>query len=253
MCSPGVPPGIPARMAGLRNLGYNPAMTTLFISDLHLSASHPEITRAFEHFLNEQAQHAAALYILGDFFEAWVGDDDDSDFIRHIKNLLKALSDSGVKLFIMRGNRDFLLGKKFCSEVGASFLPDPSLITINNQRVLLTHGDYLCTDDRAHQAFRRKADHPQLQKIFLCLPLFFRHYLADRIRAFSLQRQQTRKNYIDVNQTAVEELMKKHDIFLMIHGHTHRPNTHEFELTNRKAKRVVLRDWDENYYFYEME
>lgn len=235
------------------SISYNPAMTTLFISDLHLSENHPEITRAFERFLQEQAQHAAALYILGDFFEAWVGDDDHSEFINHIKKLLKTLSDSGVKLFIMRGNRDFLIGKKFCSEVGANFLPDPSLITINNQKILLTHGDYLCTDDRAHQAFRRKADHPQLQKIFLCLPLFFRRYLADRMRSFSIQRQQARKNYIDVNQTAVEELMAKHDILLMIHGHTHRPDTHEFELNEQKAKRIVLSDWDENYYFYSIE
>jgi len=136
--------------------------------------------------------------------------------------------------------------------VGATFLPDPSIITINNQRILLTHGDYLCTDDRAHQAFRRKADHPHLQKLFMLLPLFIRRYIADKMRHYSKQRQKTLKNYIDVNQTAVEELMAKHDILLMIHGHTHRPNTHEFELNNQKAKRIVLSDWDENYYFHEM-
>ncbi len=225
---------------------------TLFISDLHLSENHPEITRAFERFLSEQAVKAEALYILGDFFEAWVGDDDHSGFINHIKKLLRTLSDSGVTLFIMRGNRDFLIGKKFCAQVGATFLPDPSIITINNQRILLTHGDYLCTDDRAHQAFRRKADHPHLQKLFMLLPLFIRRYIADKMRHYSKQRQKTLKNYIDVNQTAVEELMAKHDILLMIHGHTHRPNTHEFELNNQKAKRIVLSDWDENYYFHEM-
>lgn len=228
-------------------------MTTLFISDLHLSENHPEITRAFERFLQEKASHAEALYILGDFFEAWVGDDDHSELINHIKKLLKNLSASGVKLFIMRGNRDFLIGKKFCKDVGATFLPDPSLITINNQRILLTHGDYLCTDDRAHQAFRRKADHPHLQKLFMLLPLFLRRYLADKMRTYSIERQKARKIYIDVNQAAVEDLMKKHAILLMIHGHTHRPNTHEFELNNQKAKRIVLSDWDENYYFYALE
>lgn len=227
-------------------------MTTLFISDLHLSENHPEITAAFQRFLNEQAQNAAALYILGDFFEAWVGDDDHSEFIDHIKKQLKTLSDRGVKLFIMRGNRDFLIGKKFCSEVGATFLTDPSIITMNNQRILLTHGDYLCTDDRAHQAFRRKADHPHLQKLFMLLPLFIRRYIADKMRAYSIERQKARKNYIDVNQAAVEELMLKQDVLLMIHGHTHRPATHEFELNKQKAKRIVLSDWDENYYFYEM-
>ncbi len=223
----------------------------LFISDLHLCADRPEITQAFERFVTEQATTADSLYILGDFFEAWVGDDDDSPFIQQVKVLLKQLSRQGVKLFFMRGNRDFLLGQRFCAEVGMTLLNDPCVITIHDRQLLLTHGDYLCTDDKAHQAFRRKADNPYWRRAFLALPLFFRHWIAKKVRAKSQQRYAHNPRAIaDVNQRAVEKMLQQYHVTTMIHGHTHQPATHTFTLNGKFAKRIVLAAWDEQYDFF---
>lgn len=234
---------------------------TLFISDLHLNESAPHITAAFERFINEHALQARALYILGDFFEAWVGDDDDSEFIRHIKSLLKRVTSHEIPVYFMRGNRDFFLGKRFCRETGMTFLPDPTVIELNGERILLTHGDYLCTDDVAHQKFRKYADNKFWRALFLMFPLKCRYWAAKTAREKSQARyarhphengDDKKPNITDVNQTTVENWLQKFNVLTIIHGHTHRPATHEFTLNGKSAKRIVLNAWDENYGFFSL-
>ena len=219
-------------------------MSTLFISDLHLDESRPEIVDVFERFLAEEARGAKALYILGDLFESWIGDDDDSPMADRVARALRALSDSGVPIYFMRGNRDFVLGKDFARKAGMTILDDPTVIDLDGKPVLLMHGDTLCTDDVAYQKFRRIMHNRWFQRVALALPLSMRRRIAGRLRGQS-QKHIARKTeaIMDVNQSAVEAAMRAHGVRLMIHGHTHRPATHRFDVDGQTAERVVLGDW----------
>lgn len=219
-------------------------MTTQFISDLHLDPARPDITGQFLEFLRDQAAAAEALYILGDLFEAWVGDDDPEPEKRRVIAALRALSDSGVPVFFMHGNRDFLIGERFARESGCTLLEDPHLLKLHGDQVLLMHGDTLCTDDVEYQAFRRMTRDPAWQQQFLAMPMEQRLALATEARAESLASTRNKPEAImDVNQRAVEETMKAQDVSLLLHGHTHRPAIHEFELGSARARRIVLGDW----------
>lgn len=214
--------------------------SAVFIADLHLDESQHEITDLFLKFLEKDASEADSLYILGDLFEAWIGDDDNSVYNQKIFNALKQYSNTGKKLFFMAGNRDFLIGEKFSQLTGAKILPDPTLVNVNGEDVLLTHGDLLCTDDITHQKYRRIVQHPITKKITQRLPLALRRIIAKKLRLKS--RQHYKKNNelsVDVNQDAVLDAFKQHKVKLMIHGHTHKPAIHQYE----NGKRVVLGAW----------
>ncbi|MBO3275570.1 UDP-2,3-diacylglucosamine diphosphatase [Pseudomonas schmalbachii] len=220
-------------------------MSVLFISDLHLEAERPDIVRAFLHFLRTRARQAKALYILGDFFEAWIGDDGMDDFQHSIASALKELADSGTRIFLMHGNRDFLIGKAFCREAGCTLLSDPSVIQLNGEPVLLMHGDSLCTRDEAYMRLRRWLRNPVTLFILRNLPLGTRHKLARKLRKES--RAQTRmkaSEIVDVTPEEVPHLMRRHGVRTLIHGHTHRPAFHELDFDGHKARRIVLGDWD---------
>ena len=220
-------------------------MSVLFISDLHLEAERPDITRAFLHFLSTRARAAEALYILGDFFEAWIGDDGMDEFQHAIARALRELSDSGTRIYLMHGNRDFLIGKAFCREAGCTLLRDPSLIDLGGEKILLMHGDSLCTLDAAYMKLRRWLRNPLTLFILRNLPLATRHKLARKLRKES--RAQTRmkaSEIVDVTPAEVEKIMRDKGVRILIHGHTHRPAVHELEIDGRPARRIVLGDWD---------
>jgi UDP-2,3-diacylglucosamine hydrolase len=219
-------------------------MTTLFVSDLHLDAQHPEITRQFLEFLDGEARQAESLYILGDLFEVWIGDDDPDPEKRRVLAGLKALTDSGVPCYVMHGNRDFLLGERFCRDTGCRLLEDPTIIHLHGQRVLTMHGDALCTDDHAYQNLRAMVRDPGWQKMFLALSHEQRRALAEQARAGSKAHiAQAMSAIMDVNPQAVTEAMRAADVTLLLHGHTHRPNVHRFDLDGTPAARIVLGDW----------
>ncbi len=217
----------------------------LLISDLHLEQERPDITRAFLHFLASRARQADALYILGDFFEVWIGDDAISPFQREIAQALRELSESGTRVYLMHGNRDFLLGKRFCREAGATLLPDPCLVEMGGERVLLMHGDSLCTLDLGYMKLRRWLRNPLSLFILRNLPLATRRKLARKLRSES--RTQTRMKasaIVDVTPDEVLRVMADHGVRTLIHGHTHRPATHELQIDGQPARRIVLGDWD---------
>ena len=218
----------------------------LLISDLHLEEERPDITRAFLHFLQNRAREAEALYILGDFFEAWVGDDGMSAFQHGIARALRALSDTGTRIFLMHGNRDFMIGRAFCREAGCTLLKDPSIVSFNGEPVLLMHGDSLCTLDVGYMKLRRLLRNPLSLFILRNLPLSTRHKLARKLRSES--RTQTRmkaSDIIDVTPDEVARVMAEHGVRTLIHGHTHRPAVHELEVNGQPARRIVLGDWDQ--------
>ncbi|AKL40612.1 TPA: UDP-2,3-diacylglucosamine diphosphatase [Serratia marcescens] len=219
-------------------------MSTLFIADLHLCAQEPAITAGFLRFLQREAVHADALYILGDLFEAWIGDDDPETLHAEIAAALKALQQAGVPCYFIHGNRDFLLGKRFARASGMQLLPEEKVLELYGRRILILHGDTLCTDDQAYQQFRRKVHNPLIQKLFLALPLRWRLKIAANMRARSQQSNQYKSEAImDVNPQAVEQTMLRHDVRWMIHGHTHRPAVHRLALSNGEAHRAVLGAW----------
>lgn len=219
-------------------------MTTLFISDLHLESTRPEIARQFLEFLQAEATEADALYILGDLFESWVGDDDPDAHYAIIKNALQNLGAAGTPVYFMHGNRDFMIGKQFAEETSVTLLPDPTLLTIEGDTVLLSHGDALCTDDVEYQTFRQMTRDPGWQAMMLQKPLAERQAFASQARAASMQHGKTMNPTIsDVNRGAVDAFMKQHDVTLLLHGHTHRPAVHEFSLDGQMARRIVLGDW----------
>ncbi|HET8942399.1 MAG TPA: UDP-2,3-diacylglucosamine diphosphatase [Rudaea sp.] len=221
-------------------------MPTLFISDLHLDESRPRLIAAFEDFLAGDARGAQALYVLGDLFESYIGDDDDVPLPARVAHVTRALRDSGVPIWFMHGNRDFLLGEDYAARAGMTLLPDPAVIELNGERTLLMHGDTLCTDDVEYQKFRTLVRDPQWQQQFLAKSLSERHAFAAQARGESRQHTSTAKPEImDVNQAAVEAAMRAHGVTRMIHGHTHRPATHRFDLNGNKAERIVLGDWYE--------
>lgn len=217
----------------------------LLISDLHLEEQRPDITRAFLHFLQSRARQAEALYILGDFFEVWVGDDGMSPFQHDIARALRELSDAGTRIFLMHGNRDFLIGKDFCRAAGCTLLKDPSIVHFNGEPVLLMHGDSLCTLDVGYMKLRRLLRNPLSLFILRNLPLATRHKLARKLRNES--RAQTRmkaREIIDVTPDEVPRIMAEHGVRTLIHGHTHRPAVHQLLVNRQPARRIVLGDWD---------
>ena len=219
-------------------------MATLFIADLHLQTEEPAITAGFLRFLAATAQEADALYILGDLFEAWIGDDDPNPLHRQIAAALKALTDSGVPVYFLHGNRDFLLGQRFARESGMTLLPEEKVLELYGKRLLILHGDTLCTDDAGYQAFRAKVHQPWLQKLFLALPLFIRMRIAAKMRADSTSANRNKSQAImDVNPQAVVNVMEKHQVQHLIHGHTHRPDIHTLTANGAAAHRYVLGAW----------
>ena len=217
----------------------------LLISDLHLEEQRPDITRAFLHFLQTRARGAEALYILGDFFEVWVGDDGMSPFQHDIARALRELSDTGTRIFLMHGNRDFLIGRAFCREAGCTLLKDPSIVRLNGEPVLLMHGDSLCTRDEAYMRLRRILRNPVTLWVLRHLPLGTRHKLARKLRSES--RAQTRmkaNDIVDVTPEEVPRVMQQFGVRTLVHGHTHRPAIHKLQIGDQAAKRIVLGDWD---------
>ena len=226
------------------------AGTHLFISDLHLAPERPEMIRLFEKFIDDVAVQADVLYILGDFLEYWIGDDDRAVGLQPVFSALERLHHSGTKVRFMHGNRDFLIGKKLARKHHFEIIDDPHVETMDHQRVLLMHGDLLCTDDVAYQNFRHKVRNRWYQRLFLLLPLSLRERVALSLRKTSEKATADKSEEImDVNQQAVAEAMRESDVSLLIHGHTHRPGIHEFELDGKQVKRIVLGDWyhDGNY------
>jgi len=222
----------------------------LLVSDMHLQENRPALTRAFLHFLKTEATQAKALYLLGDIFNLWVGDDAMTDFHRGVAQALKELAESGTDVFIMHGNRDFALGESFCKQAGCTLLKDPSIIAPFGQSILLMHGDLLCTQDISYQRMRRVLHNPLIKYLLLHLPLRLRLKIANKARQVSKSSTSKKASYIvDVTQQEVVRLMEKHQTTCLIHGHTHRPAVHdlEIELNNKKlpAKRYVLGDWSD--------
>lgn len=217
----------------------------LLISDLHLEEQRPDLTRAFVQFLEGRARAAEALYILGDFFEVWIGDDGMTPFQRKIARALRQLRDSGTQIFLMHGNRDFLIGKAFCREAGCTLLHDPSLVQFNGEPVLLMHGDSLCTQDLAYMKLRRWLRHPLTLFILRHLPLTTRHKLARKLRSESrAQTSMKASEIVDVTPDEVPRIMAEYGVRTLIHGHTHRPAVHQLQVAGQAARRIVLGDWD---------
>ncbi|GAC1039073.1 UDP-2,3-diacylglucosamine diphosphatase [Pseudomonas sp. No.117] len=217
----------------------------LLVSDLHLEPQRPDIVRAFLHLLETRARGAEALYILGDLFEAWIGDDAMGAFEIEIASALRRLADSGTAIYLMHGNRDFLIGKGFCRQAGCRLLAERHIADFQGRRVLLMHGDTLCTRDEGYQKLRRILRNPLTLFILRHLPLATRQKLARKLRSES--RQQTRAKALeitDVTEAEVEREMRAARVTTLIHGHTHRPARHELRLDGQPAERIVLGDWD---------
>lgn len=218
-----------------------------FISDLHLEDAKPGITKILLRYLENQAREADALYLLGDIFEYWLGDDVSQPRYRAVCDALKELTKSGTRLFFMRGNRDFLVGDVFAETTGCQLLEDPHSIQIGKRRALVSHGDMLCTDDIEHQHFRQLVSQPEVRARLLSLTGQQREQMAQQLRGMSKSGNAHKAAEImDVTQSTVESLMTEHEVDLLIHGHTHRCATHDFELHGKAAQRVVLSDWHED-------
>jgi len=221
-------------------------MTTLFISDLHLDAARPQITQLFLDFLKTEASRAQALYILGDFFEAWIGDDDPDPHHARVMDGVHTLTGSGIPVYFMHGNRDFLIGAEFERKTGCTLLAEPTVMNLYGTRTLLMHGDTLCTDDLEYQKFRRQVRNPAWQKTFLAKPFAERRAFAQQARAASQTQTAAKPDYLmDVNQREVERVMTEHGATRLIHGHTHRPAIHRFAVNGQNLTRIVLGDWYE--------
>jgi len=220
-------------------------MATLFISDLHLTHLRPAITDLFLSFLENQAPTADALYILGDLFEYWVGDEAITlETVRPIIEGIHGLADSGTPVFIMRGNRDVLLGQEFEKACGCRLLEDPVTIDLYGSTTLISHGDYLCTDDVEHQKFRKMVHDAEWQQEFLAKDFAERETIVRSYREISIAETAKKSPEImDVNQQAVEQALRQGGVTQMIHGHTHRPAIHDFTLDDKKCRRIVLGDW----------
>jgi UDP-2,3-diacylglucosamine hydrolase len=219
-------------------------MSTLFVSDLHLDPARPAATRAFVALLRGPARAADALYILGDLFEAWLGDDDDSPLGAEVADELAALASAGMPVAFIRGNRDFLLGHAWAARCGMRLIPDPTVIDLYGEPTLLLHGDLLCTDDAGYQAFRRQVRDPLWQAAFLAQPLDARRAFAAQARAASGEHQNAVGERItDVAGDTVAATFRRYGLNRMIHGHTHRPAVHQLVVDGRSCERVVLADW----------
>lgn len=232
-------------LSGLKSLS-NSALQYL-IADLHLDGKRPETTRLFLDFIDGPAREAARLYILGDLFEAWIGDDAAGRLGRQVANRLASLSRAGTRIYFLCGNRDFLVGPDYCRRAGMSRLDEPvSLIEHRGETIALLHGDTLCTDDVSYQNFRRKARSPQWQKKMLAKPVWMRKLMAGAARLMSRRHTgSTAETIMDVNPGAVEEAFVHHRVRRMIHGHTHRRAIHDLQVDGRHCQRIVLGDWGE--------
>ncbi len=220
---------------------------SLFISDLHLAPERPGIISLFEKFVDEVAVNADTLYILGDFLEYWIGDDDKATGLEPVFAALNRLHAADTRVTLMHGNRDFLIGEKLARRCHFDIIDDPYRVSISNRPVLLMHGDLLCTDDIAYQDFRRKVRSKTVQRIFRMLPLFVRERIARSLRGTSEKATADKsEDIMDVNQQAVEDTMKNAGVTVLIHGHTHRPGMHDFKIDGEHVKRIVLGDWYED-------
>lgn len=217
-------------------------MTNIFISDLHLSEEQPAIAKGFLSFLDTGLEGASNLYILGDFFELWIGDDFRSSFHDEI---IAALAAVKIPIFMMHGNRDFLLGTEFCASIGAELLPDPSIIKLDGEDVLLMHGDSLCTDDTQYMQVRGLLRSEAFQSDFLSKSVEERLAFAQSARQESqAHTSETEMSIMDVNFEEVVKVMEQASVRTLIHGHTHRPACHELQLNAGEGRRFVLGDWD---------
>ena len=232
----------------MSEVSYSSAQSALtyFIADLHLAQNRPDITACFLSFLKNEAPKAQALYILGDLFEYWVGDDDDSTFIAEISQAIKNLSELDCTIYFIHGNRDFMVGKAYAKRCGMQLLEEEELVELYGKKVLILHGDTLCTDDVGYQEYRAVTQKRWLRKLFLLLPLFVRQRIANKIRSKSKQANTSKSlGIMDVNQQAVEQRFAEYPIDYMIHGHTHRPATHRVTQLGGRPERTVLGDWGE--------
>lgn len=226
----------------------------LLIADLHLEEARPGLTRAFHHFLGQHASGASALYILGDLFNLWIGDDDDRPLNREVSAALRALTTKGTAVYLMHGNRDFLLGQDFAAASGAVLLDDTHLLYHHDEVFLLSHGDALCTRDTGYQQFRAQVRQPAWQQRFLAGSLAERRAFAEQARATSSSMNSSKpEDIMDVSPEAVQELMQGRGLSTLIHGHTHRPALHEFQLAGRNCRRIVLGDWGDSLWYLTLE
>jgi len=218
---------------------------TLFISDLHLRYSRPAITRRFLGFIQHRASNVERLFILGDLFDAWVGDDDWSPPNNQVKTALKTLTSQNTNVYLQLGNRDFLIGNQFIKETGVTLLDDYSIIDLYGQPTLLMHGDLLCSDDLAYLEFRKKTRTASWRHEVLSKPLLLRLAYARwyRFRSHFHKRKKSQE-IMDVNQNTVVETLRKYQVTRLIHGHTHRPNIHNIDVDNNPAQRIVLDQWE---------
>lgn len=217
-----------------------------FIADLHLAENRPDITACFLSFLKNEAPAAEQLYILGDLFEYWIGDDDNTPFINEVSSSLLMLKETGTKIFYIHGNRDFLIGKRFAKKSGITLLPEIDVIDLYGQSVVVMHGDTLCTKDVGYQKFRKKSRSWWWQTMVKSLPLFVRRKIAEDYRKQSAEAtSQKSQEIMDVTETEVIKCLEQYNSQLLIHGHTHRPFVHNIHANNKPAQRVVLGDWYE--------
>jgi UDP-2,3-diacylglucosamine hydrolase len=222
-------------------------MNKIFISDLHLSDDHPHIIMMFKSFLErliKKNKDNTELYIIGDLFESWVGDDHETQLYLEIKDTLIKLASNNIKTYFLYGNRDFLIGDKFLKETNMTLIPDPHIFTYKNKKVLISHGDEFCTDDTEYQMFRKIVRNKDWQKDFLSFPISKRLKIAGEAQDASRNSKENKSiNIMDVNQDAIKTIMSDYQVDLIIHGHTHRPAKHSIERNNQHCERFVLGDW----------
>ena len=222
-------------------------MTKLFISDLHLHQTRPEVTGLFRDFIDELLTITTPnpeLYILGDLFEFWIGDDFEDPLYSEITNQLKNLVKSGIKTYLMHGNRDFLIGENFLSMTGIELLKEPTIFSYKEKNIMLSHGDQFCIDDIEYQAYRKIVRNQEWQRSFLSFPIDKRLKILNEARDASIQSQDMKSNEImDVNVNEVAAVVQKNNIDILIHGHTHRPGSHTIDIETKKSVRLVLGDW----------
>lgn len=221
-----------------------PETVALFVSDLHLTPSRPKTTQAFFDFLRQRATRARQIYLLGDVFEAWIGDDDLVDpWNRSVADAIRAVRDAGVEVFWISGNRDLLVGQRFAEAAGCTLLPDPSIVELAGQRIALAHGDAQCTNDHTYLAYRARVRNPLAQKLFLALPLSWRRSIIAGMRDKSHEKKQTKTAaMMDVSPSAIDGLFDATGASVLIHGHTHHPQ--RYDSADGKRRRYVLTDWE---------
>ncbi len=219
-------------------------MPTFFISDLHLTPEQPEITQCFFDFIENEAKTADALYILGDLFEVWIGDDENAPLHQSVSQKLAALNAHSVPIYFIHGNRDFMIGKRFAKAAKMTLLPELHVIDLYGKPTLILHGDTLCLQDIEYQKYRKKIQHPFVIRLLNALPLSFRQALGHKINQKSHdEKKQKSLDIMDVDFDEVIRVMQQYHVTQMIHGHTHRPAVHQLDINGNEARRIVLGDW----------